>query len=308
MLPTVRRWAGLGATAALGALAACGLGTDHQPLLPPLAPGHALAYVSQGVATRDDIFLLSADGTSDVNLTANVAYDSWPAWSPDGTQLAFESNRDDLYHTEVYVLTLSSGSVARLTADTSHEDAQPAWSPLGNRIAFVSDRDSAGFDIDLMDVNGSNVVRLTTDSGNDVQPAWSPDGSRIAFASDRSSPRGIGDIYVMDTTGAGVVNLTQNAASDLAPAWSPDGTKIAFMSDRDPAGFAVWVMDSDGSNPVRVSPTTPCGVPSWTPDGQRLAFECDADIWVANADGTGLLRITRTANNQRSEVMPRWRP
>src|SRR6266550_2326028 len=277
MLPTVRRCAGLGATAAL---AACGLGADHQPLLPPLAPGHALAYVSQGVATRDDIFLLSADGTSDVNLTSNVAYDSWPAWSPDGTQLAFESNRDDLYHTEVYVLTLSSGSVARLTADTSHEDAQPAWSPLGNRLASVSD----------------------------VQPAWSPDGSKIAFASDRSSPRGIGDIYVMDTTGAGVVNLTQNAANDLAPAWSPDGTKIAFMSDRDPAGFAVWVMDSDGSNPVRVSPTTPCGVPSWTPDGQRLAFECDADIWVANADGTGLLRITRTANNQRSEVMPRWRP
>ena len=290
------------------AVAACGLSSDQGPLPAPVPPGHALAYVSQGLANQDDIFLLSADATSDVNLTTNNAYDSWPAWSPDGLTLAFESDRDDIHHTDIYVLTLSSGAVSRLTADTAHHDGQPAWSPLGNRIAFVSDRDSAGFDIYLMDVNGTNVKRLTTDVANSAEPAWSPDGSKIAFANDSGGPVGVGDIYVVDTSGAGKVNLTHHPASDLTPAWSPDGTKIAFMSDRDAGGFAIWVMSADGSNPVRVSPTTPCGVPSWTPDGQRLAFECDADVWVANADGTGLQQITRTPNDRRSEVMPRWQP
>jgi TolB protein len=289
------------------ALSTCGLQPDT--LLPPRAPGHPIAYVSQGLARNDDIFLLSADASSDVNLTSFTAYDSWPAWSPDGAQLAFESNRDDPRQTEVYVLTLADRTVARLTNDTGYADAQPAWSPLGNRLAFVSDRDSAGYDIYLMNTTGTGVTRLTTDLTNSAQPAWSPDGARIAFATDRNGPGGIGEIYVMDTTGGNQINLTNNPANDLTPAWSPDGQKIAFMSNRDSATFAIWVMDANGANPKRITSTAlDCGLPSWTPDGLRLAFECDADIWVANADGTGRTQITRTTNQQRSEAMPRWKP
>lgn len=285
--------------------AACALEPDT--LLPPLAPGHPIAYVSQGLAFRDDIFLLSADGQSDVNLTLFTAYDSWPAWSPDGAKLAFESNRDEPLLTEIYVLTLATGFVFRLTDDTGHTDAQPAWSPLGDRIAFVSDRDSAGYDIYLVNPNGAGVTRLTSDSTNSTQPAWSPDGTKIAFATDRDGPNG--EIYVMDTLGGNLVNLTADPANDLTPVWSPDGTKIAFMSNRDTTGFAIWVMNANGTNPVRVSPTTPpCELPSWRPDGQRIAFDCDADIWIANPDGSGLLQITRTTNQQRSEVMARWKP
>ena len=294
------------AAAALG-LSACGLEPDV--LLPPRAPGHPVAYVSQGLARNDDIFLLSADASTDVNLTSNAMYDSWPAWSPDGAKLAFESNRDDPRQTEVYVLTLADRTVARLTDDTGHADAQPAWSPLGNRLAFVSGRDSAGFDIYLMNTNGTSVTRLTTDSANSAQPAWSPDGTRIAFATDRNGPLGIGEIYAMDTTGGNQVNLTNSLANDLTPSWSPDGLHIAFMSNRDSATFAIWIMDASGANPQRVSPLIrECGVPSWTPDGVRLAFECDADIWVVNADGSGLSQITRTTNQQRGEAIPRWKP
>ncbi len=286
---------------------ACVLDPEH--LLPPVAPGHPLAYVSAGLAGRDDIYLLSADASTDEDVTEFTAYDSWPSWSPDGTTLAFESNRDDSAFSEVYVLSLSTRFVSRLTDDTGHADAQPAWSPLGNRIAFVSDRDSAGFDIYLMNATGGSATRLTTDSANDAQPSWSPDGAHIAFASDRDGPIGVGEIYVMDSAGGNLVNLTNDPANDLTPAWSPDGTKIAFMSTRDGIGFAVWVMDADGSNPVQISPSDPpCELPSWTPDGLRIAFDCDADIWVANADGSGLTRITQTTNLQRSEVMPRWKP
>ena len=294
------------AAAALG-LSACQLQPDA--LLPPRAPGHPVAYVSQGLALSDDIFLLSADASSDVNLTSFTAYDSWPAWSPDGTKLAFESNRDDPRQTEVYVMTLADRTVSRLTDDTGHADAQPAWSPLGNRLAFVSDRDSAGYGIYLMNTNGTTVTRLTTDSANSAQPAWSPDGTRIAFATDRDGPAGVGEIYAMDTTGGNQINLTNNLANDLTPTWSPDGLSLAFMSNRDSATFAVWIMDANGANPRRVSPLIlDCGVPSWTPDGLRLAFECDADIWVVNTDGTGFTQITRTTNQQRGESMPRWKP
>jgi Tol biopolymer transport system component len=287
------------------AFAACSLDPERPP--GPNPPGHPLAYVSTGLAGADDIFLLSADGSSDEDVTLFTAHDSWPSWSPNGTRFAFESSRDDAGSTEIYALTVAGRVVVRLTDDTGFADAQPAWSPLNDRIAFVSNRDSAGYDIYLMRTDGSDVTRLTTNASNEVQPAWSPDGSKLLFATDRDGASG--EIYVMDSTGGNVVNLTNNPASDLTPAWSPDGSKIAFMSNRDTVGFAIWVMDANGSNPVKVSPSDPpCELPSWTPDGLRLAFDCDADIWVANADGSGLVRITRTSNQFRAEGMPRWKP
>jgi len=289
---------------ALGA--ACALEPDQ--VLPPLPPGRAIAYVSGGLAFRNDIFILNAGATADSNVTLHQAYDFWPSWSPDGSQIAFESSRDDSLFTEVYIVTLATGALAQLTNDSGFVDGQPAWSPSGTRIAFVSNRDSAGIDIYLMDPDGSNVTRLTTDSSNDAQPAWSPDGGHIAFVSDRRGGGGT-DIYVMDTLGNNVINLTNNAALDLAPAWSPDGQKIAFHSNSDPTGFAVWVMDANGANPVKISPTDPpCELPSWTPDGLRIAYDCDGDIYVSSPDGTNRQRITRTTNQQRLESMPRWKP
>jgi Tol biopolymer transport system component len=285
---------------------ACTLEPD--PVLPPLPPGRAIAYVSTGIAFRPDVFILNADATADSNITLHRLYDFWPSWSPDGSQIAFESSRDDSLFTEVYIVTLASGGMVRLTDDSGYIDGQPAWSPLGNRIAFASNRDSAGADIYLMDVDGSNVKRLTTDAANDGQPAWSPTGDRIAFVSDRVGGSST-DIFVMDTAGNNVVNVTNVAGVDLAPAWSPDGSKIAFHSDRDPAGFAIWVMDANGANPAKVSPANPpCELPSWRPDGLQLAFDCDGDIWVSNPDGSNRQRITRTTNSQRLETLPRWKP
>ena len=287
------------------ALVAC---LDPDPVLPPIAPGHDMVYVSQGVAGADDIYLLTADG-QEGNATAFAAHDSWPSWSPTGNSLAFQTNRDKVGSSEIYILAgigLASASVIRVTDDTAHQDAQPAWSPLGDRIAFVSDRDSMGLDIYLMSPLGENRVRLTIDSANSAQPAWSPTGGQIVFVSDRS---GTTDIWIMDTLGGNAVNLTNDGFVDLAPAWSPDGTRIAFHSDRDSVDFAIYVMNADGSNRVKISPSTPpCELPHWKPDGLQLAFDCDGDVWTSSPDGTNRQQITRTTNEQRLESRPRWRP
>ena len=281
---------------------------DPDPVLPPIAPGHDMVYVSGGIGGADDIYLLTADG-QEGNLTVFAAHDSWPSWSPTGNSLAFQTNRDKVGSSEIYILTgvgTAASTVVRVTDDTAHHDAQPAWSPLGDRIAFVSDRDSMGLDIYLMSPLGENRVRLTTDSANSAQPAWSPTGDRIVFVSDRS---GTTDIWIMDTVGGNAVNLTNDGSIDLSPAWSPDGTRIAFHSDRDSLDFAIYVMNADGSNRVKVTPSNPpCELPHWKPDGLLLAYDCDGDVWTSNPDGTNRQQITRTNNQQRLESRPRWRP
>ena len=107
-------------------------------------------------------------------------------------------------------------------------------------LAFVSERDGNS-EIYVMNMDGTDLLRLTNDAGRDKDPAWSPDGQRIAFASDRA---GSLDIYVMNADGSNPVRRTDTGSSD-APAWSPDGSKIAFASQRD-GQFGIYVMSVDG--------------------------------------------------------------
>ena len=277
---------------------------DFSPAWSP--DGSRIAFVSN----RDgnpEIYVMNVDGAVEptqrtnaggagiVCLTNHAARDGSSSWSPDGSRIAFESNRDGNW--EIYAMNADGSGVTRLTYDDAYDES-PAWSPDGGRIAFVSMRDGASGDIYIMNADGSGVARLTDHGATVWTPTWSPDGSRIAFVSLRDGITD-GNIYVMNADGTGVARLTDDPASDVDPAWSPDGSRIAFVSMRDggSGNSDIYVMNADGSGVTRL--TGPPGdewSPTWSPDGGRIAFESDrsgnSDIYVMNADGSGVTRLT----------------
>jgi Tol biopolymer transport system component len=190
-----------------------------------------------------------ADGSGQTRLTNNAAIDTVPAWSPDGTQIVFVSQRDG--NEEIYKMNANGSNQTRLT-NHSGSDTQPAWSPDGTKIAF--ERDQSGFaQIFVMDTNGSNLVPLTTSYRNGGVN-WSPDGSKLAFHSDREC-MGCGinfDIFTMDADGSNQIRLTNDLARAELPAWSPDGTKIIFESPS--AGdYEVYVINIDGTGEMNLT-------------------------------------------------------
>jgi probable HAF family extracellular repeat protein len=256
-------------------------------------------------ANQQEIYSMNPDGTNAIRLTTNTTIDTDPSLSPDGTKIAFQSNRDGDY--EIYVMNLDGSQVLQLTTNTSADQA-PAWSPDGTKIAFVSNRISNGnYDVWTMNANGTNPVRLTTVAATDNYPSWSPDGTKIAFMSLRD---GDSEIFTMNANGTNQVQLTSNKRDDTFPAWSPDGTRIVFSSNRDAQNNPdIYVMNTSGSSVVRL--TTKAGedtAPAWSRDGARIVFQGidtdgDWEIYRMPASGSALTKIT---NNARADVAPGW--
>ena len=195
-----------------------------------------------------EIYSMNADGSGQINLSNNPSADSTPSWSPDGTEIAFGSYREDNNNKDVYVMNADGSNVRRLTTDSSVDD-QPDWSPDGTKIAFV--RTINNGEIYVMNSDGSGETRLTNSPYVEGHPDWSPDGTEIAFYSDRAN--GNGDLYVMNADGSNVRRLITNPDTDHDPSWSPDGTMVAFVTSRHQDGGEIYVINADGTRETNIS-------------------------------------------------------
>lgn len=255
---------------------------------------------------QTELFMINPDGSGERRLTDDPsAFDSQPAWSPDGSRIVFAKGGEIAERSGLFVMEADGSGVTLLVEDETGADS-PAWSPDGTSIAFDSGRGheetgTGSRDIFIVDAGGhGSPVRVTMDPAMEVQPAWSPDSSQIAFARYEGDTT---DLYVLDVAGGATRQLTDGDAADFRPAWSPNGKRLAFERDGD-----IYVIDADGSDIRRLTDDPAFdGEPAWSPDGTKIAFSSDRDgdfdVYVMSIDGSGATQVTR---NSRADTEPTW--
>jgi TolB protein len=185
-----------------------------------------------------------------------------PAWSSDGTHIAFSSSRSG--DPEIYICDQNGNNLKRLTAYHG-PDVSPVWNPKTNaQIAWVSGRTGLP-QIYIMDTDGTNVQRVT-DQGYAVSPSWSPNGQFLAFAWVRHygpGAPGASDIYIMDVASRQWVQLTHDGGRNDFPSWSPDGRHVVYQSTRS-GSEQIWSMLADGSQQTQLTFSGSNSQPNWS--------------------------------------------
>lgn len=182
-----------------------GIGALYAPELSP--SGERIIFTNNG----NGLWVMNPDGSNPRAITSRDDID--PTWSPDGTMIAFASNRSG--QRQLYVATAGGKNVEQVT-DLNNMGGRSSWSPDGTRLAFY--RGPAGDrDIYVINIDGSGLQRLT-DGGDNLGPSWSPDGQWIAFTSFRD---GNNEIYVMRSDGSQETRLTGSPISEWQPRWGP---------------------------------------------------------------------------------------
>lgn len=300
---------------------------DLEPVWSPQSD--RIAFVSRIDTNNDGVIdalndtaslaVINADGSSRLALVSDTLNVTRPAWSPDGSRVAFVSRRDvngdgvinSLDPGAIYVVDAIGGGLKRVTPE-SMDAADPDWSPDGARLAYSGVTDTNGDSaidknagdtaiIYLLAVDSGGITPVTDGISSDFDPRWSPDGSRIAFVSFRRddnqdgliTPADVSNITVIDADGRNRRQLTDDGVIALEPRWSPDGMLLAFRSyrvDSDGDGLVtlkdlpgVYKISAQGGNLVLLSePSGGAENPTWSPDGTRLAYKGSVDT---NADG-----------------------
>jgi TolB protein len=266
---------------------------DSTPVWSP--DGSRIAFTSNRSGMLN-LYVMNADGSNVVKVTKNDGGVDFrifdPAWSPDGKKLAYVGSFMGEISSLLIVNADGSGTSTRFDR-FSTEVTDPEWSPDGTRIAFTG-RESLDFPgegvhfyLFVMNADGSGQTRIADwplpftsfffqEGGSG--PTWSPDGTQIAYSYDNGQaptqqPRHVADIAVVNASGGGFKFLTEHPAEDTFPSWSPDGARIAFTSNRD-GRRAIYVMNSDGSQPLRITSTVADNFdPNWQTLGASATLQ-----------------------------------
>src|SRR6266568_9130465 len=232
-------------------------------LSPRVSPDNTRVIFSTYAKRGLELVMYSLELARMVSFPAYNGTNISPAWSPDGSKIAFSSSMHG--HSEIYVADSAGTNPKRLTVSSGHPDSSPVWNPkTGAQIAFVSGRTGLP-QIYIMDADGTNVQRMT-DEGYAVSPAWSPNGQFLVFSWIRHygpGAPGAQDIYIMDIVSKQWVQLTHDGGRNDFPSWSPDGRHIIFQSSR-AGGEQIWTMLADGTNQKPLTNSGSNNQPNWS--------------------------------------------
>src|SRR6266566_5074432 len=222
--------------------------------------GRHIAFAGPG-----GIYAVNADGTgTTLVVSRGSSIDATPAWSPDGSRIAFRSMVDGPFGSagRIFVVNVDGTGLRQLSPDVPdpnvvyYFDDSPTWSPDGATIAF--DRFGA---LAVINVDGTGLTTLSTAEGAET-PSWSPDGTHIAYTSFINTR----DVFVSDADGSNPVRVTIAPEQENNPRWSPDSHRLVFCRVLN-GFFQLFTINADGTGETRLSanPNTFECSPSWSP-------------------------------------------
>ena len=229
------------------------IGGNASVTTPSVSPnGEWILYNVNG-----EIWKARVDGSDATNLTRNPATDQSPVWSPDGTRIAFHSDRSGTqFQWDIFVMDSDGSNPTQITSDPA-PNGNPKWGANGSGIAFWSTRDG-NFQVYLAHLDGLPPVNISDRASNEEPIGWSPDGSTLAIRSGRSQPNVLLALYLIDPDGSNgrMVPLPFIPGGGT---WSPDGSRIVVEGTPD-----LWSVQLDGSDLTNLTnhPASD-GFPAW---------------------------------------------
>jgi len=277
---------------------------DKQEFSPAVSPdGHFLVFSRHEAIDASDLYLLPlskdlrAEGEPKA-LTAEARsgrYSESPAWTANGKEIIFCSNRDG--SPRLWRIGLEAGAAPKQVSSVGPDTYLPAVSPRG-RLAYVRGDRTINIWRQQLSAGGGATgapVSLIASSANDRNPQYSPDGKLIAFQSSRS---GNSEVWLCGSDGGRCRQLTSfKGPLTGSPRWSPDGKQIAFDSAAS-GHFNIYVEDADGGPPRRLEDPADASMPSWSRDGKWIYFTSSlrsgrSEIWKRLSSGGGPVQVTR---------------